>query len=173
MLREVLKESNLISLGKSYSLFNVYYNDVYLGEKQVCNNEKIVYHTVKVKNCITGEANLIISKHIKANSDIFGDTIQFSTVENYEWTFGQEIVSLINAEKELSKNAKEYTSLKCIKRYSFNGNGILDCEMYADTFSNIPCFIVNHHNKTVSACHGFFSRGKDVATKLNYKFIEY
>lgn len=173
MLKEVLKNANLTSLGKSYSLFNVYYDDVYIGDKQVCNNEKVVYHTVKVKNCITGEANLIISKHINANSDIFGDTIQFSTVENYEWTFAQEIASLINAEKELSKNAKEYTSLKCIKRYSFNGNGILDCEMYCNSNNLLPCFIVNHHKKTVSACHGFFYSGFDVAKKLKYKFVEY
>ena len=70
MLREVLKDSNLISLGKSYSVYYVYYNDVYLGDKHVCNDGKITYHVVKVKNCITGEANLIISKHIKANSQL-------------------------------------------------------------------------------------------------------
>ena len=173
MLREVLKDSNLISLGKSYSLFNVYYNDVYLGEKHVCNDGKITYHVVKVKNCITNEANLIISRYFNGDNEVFGDSVQFSTVENYKWEFAKEIVSLINAEKELSKNAKEYTSLKCIKRYSFNGDGVLDCEMYADTSTNHPCYIVNHHNKTVSACHGFCYSGFDVAKKLNYKFVEY
>lgn len=45
--------------------------------------------------------------------------------------------------------------------------------MYCDTISQMPCYVVNHNNKTVSACHGFAYRGSDAAKKLNYKFIEY
>ena len=172
MLREVLKDSNLVSLGKRYSVYYVYYNDVYLGEKHVCNDGKIAYHIVNVKKCITSEANLIISRYFKGDNEVFGDSVLFSTVENYKWEFAKEIASLIKINDEMSKNARNFTSLKCIKRYSFNGDGNISCEMFS-YMNDIPFFIVNHLKKEVYACHGYLTAGKNVADKLNYTFFEY
>ena len=169
MLREILKKQGK-SFGKTYSEYYVYFGNTYLGLKNVYEDGTIT-HVVKVKPCILFEANFIISKYIQA--DIFSDTIEFITKEPFFWTFGEQLAQLIESEKKMACRAKEYTSLKCMKRYSYNGNGVIDCEMYAAANSGLPCYIVNHFQKKVSACHGYFSSGKDVAKKLGYTFNEY
>ena len=170
MLREVLRNRGEKSFGKTYSEYYVYFDTTYLGVKKVYEDGTIT-HVVKVKPCILFEANFIISKYIQA--DIFSDTIEFITKEPFSWTFGEQLTQLIESEKKMAQRAKEYTSLKCMKRYSYNGNGILDCEMYAAVYSELPCYIVNHFKKEVSACHGYCYSGKDVAEKLGYTFQEY
>ena len=170
MLREVLKKEGKKCFGKTYSEYYVYFGSTYLGFKNVYEDGTIT-HVVKVKPCILFEANFIISKYIQA--DIFSDTIEFITKEPFFWTFGEQLAQLIESEKKMAQKAKKYTSLKCMKRYSYNGNGILDCEMYAAVYSELPCYIVNHFKKEVSACHGYCYSGKDVAEKLGYTFHEY
>ena len=169
MLREVLKNKGT-SFGKTYSEYHIYFDTTYLGFKRIYEDGTII-HVVKVKSCIIFEANLIISNYIQA--DIFNETIEFITEKPFSWSFGERLAQLIETEKKMARKAKEYTSLKCMKRYSYNGNGILDCEMYAAAYSGLPCYIVNHFKKEVSACHGYFSSGKDVAKKLGYTFNEY
>ena len=171
MLREVLKDKNEISFGKSYSIYRVYFGDTFLGEKHVENDGNMIIHVIKLKPCIIFEANLIVSKFI--HTDIFTETIEFCTNKPFSWTFGEQLAQLIEMEKKMAQEAKKYTSLKCIKRYSYNGDGKLDCEMYAAVYSELPCYIVNHFKKEVSACHGYCYSGKDAAKKLGYKFHEY
>lgn len=68
------------------------------------------------------------------------------------------------------------------EKYSFNGDGNLDCQFLTQSdFSGYKYNVglVNHFKKTVSPCHGYYypnSTSRSLmkyALKLGYKYVDY
>lgn len=70
--------------------------------------------------------------------------------------------------------------LKKGSKYSFNGDGKLDCEFLTSTEGGYPYSVglVNHSKKEVSPCHGYHYPNKcarklmNYAVKLGYTYVD-
>lgn len=150
---------------KEYSLS---YDGVYLGTKTLYHDNTVIID-IKIDSCILGIASLAISRFVKCTR--FENSIGFTCEKDTNLDFLKIIYGIVMQNNSM----KKISGCNCIMRYNFSGkNLVLDTEMYGTPYSyGSPVFVINHSKKEVSACHGYFFCGKNVAKKLGYKFVPY
>lgn len=184
--------------GSPYSIYKVYWDDLLLGTKKVpYKYGEDITNIVNTPYCLDREISRLTSmtkdmgittapdsygynyneylydptklKHVLS---VYFDTKADHTESGPQWTFAERLAEMIKRGRELALKARKCVNLQCMSRYSFKGDGNIDQEMFCKRYASDPYIVVDHYNKEVSLCHGYYGRTaylKKVAKRYGYK----